>query len=114
MMETGIFSPRTAALPVLASAVLHVLAFVVDGFTAMAGAMVVIGLVYAAIAWGLRKGWRWLAWISFFVMLFGMIAAYASAGMGLHGWWYMAIALADLIAAILLFGALWKPAAARA
>ena len=81
----------------------------------MAGTMLVIGLVYAAIAFGLRKEWRWLAWITFFVMLAGMIAAYAGAGTGLHGWWYLAIALIDLVAAILLFGALWrsKPAALK-
>lgn len=107
-METGIFTSRAAAVPIGISAVLHLLVFVVEGFSAFAGAMFIVGLVYLAIAYGLRQGRRWLAWISFFIMLVGMIAAYSTAGTGLHFWWWTAIAIADLIAAVILFGALWK------
>ncbi len=107
-MESGLFTSRAAAIPIGISATLHLLAFVVEGFSAFAGAMFVVGIVYLAIAYGLRQGRRWLAWISFFIMLAGMIAAYSTAGYGLHFWWWMAIAIADLIAAIVLFGTLWK------
>ncbi len=57
-MQPGLFTPRSASLPLFISAVLHILAFLVEGFTAFASAMFVIGLVYASIAYGLRKDRR--------------------------------------------------------
>lgn len=109
-MISSLFRPATAAPLVFLSGLLHLPVFAVDGMTGFAGAMAVIGLVYIAIAAGLRRGWRWLSWIAFLAMAFGAVAAYIAAGTdaSLHRWLFLAIAIIDLLAAIILFGALWR------
>ena len=105
----GLFSLQTAALPMALSGLLHIFAFVVAGFTAFSGLMLGIGIAYCLAAIGLRRQWRWLAWLAFLVMLAGAVGAYVISGdAGLKGWWFLAIAIVDAVAAAILFGALWK------
>ncbi len=100
-----------AALFVLVSAALHILAPLVGGFGWEAIQLVPIGLVYLAIGYYLGRNLRWLAWITFFVMLSGGIFALSGAmGMSdIPGWWYGLIVIADWFAAVMLFGFLWNP-----
>ncbi|MEZ5812944.1 MAG: hypothetical protein R3D45_16160 [Rhizobiaceae bacterium] len=109
-MLSSLFRSVTAAPLVFLSGLLHLPVFVADGMTAFAGAMAVTGLIYIAIAAGLRRGWRWLSWIAFLVMTFGAVAAYILAGSdaSLHRWLFLAIAVVDVLAAIVLFGSLWR------
>jgi len=75
-----------------------------------------LGIVYLLLALGLSRGWRWLAYIAFIILLIGAVFAFAySFGVtSVPGWLHGAIALFDLLALLALFGALWrsKPAIA--
>ena len=108
MLKTdGEFS--RAALMLLLSAVLHIVVIVVS-----AGGYVMPMLV-GAIGWfligaGLQRGLRWLAHIAFLLAMIGAVVAlgYAMGAFGLVAMAFWAIVAADLLAAILLFGALWR------
>ncbi len=102
-------TPGLAALFVLVSAALHILAPLVGSFGWEAIQLVPIGLAYVAIGYYLGRNLRWLAWITFFIMLFGGIVALGGAmGMsGVPGWWYALIVIANWLAAAMLFGFLW-------
>lgn len=72
----------------------------------------VAGGLYAAIAYGLFRGLRWVGYVSFVVLFLGVSVALAgiwspdqSTGL-LSG----ATALALAIAVVCLFAALWRPA----
>ena len=103
---------RFAALFILISAALHIFAFIVGGFSAQALGLIPIGLVYVAIAFGLSRGWRWLAYIAFLVMMIGGTAAMGQlwAVSPVPQWWTIAITTANWLAAAALFVALWRPA----
>ncbi len=105
----------TAAVFVLISAVLHLLAFVVGGFAPRPMQFVPIGILYVLFALALMRHWRGFAYVVFVIMLLGSIAAlYESFGpSAIPGWWMIAIMVADVMAAIFLFKALWKPPAGR-
>ena len=110
-MSESVFSLKFAALPVAISALLHLFAFVPDGVTASSAAMLLIGIIYLLLAMGLRRNLRWVAWLTFLVMTFGAVAAYmVSGGSALHNAWFLAIALIDCVAAMVLFVCLWRPA----
>lgn len=101
---------RIGAAFFLLSGALHVFAFLVGGFSAEATRLIPIGIVYGLIAIGLFQGWRWLAYVAFLIALIGSIAAlFSGMGMGtIPTWWWMAILLADVLAALGLFAALWR------
>ena len=101
---------RIGAIFFLISGLLHVLAFLVGGFSSDATRLIPIGVIYGLIAFGLFQGWRWLAYAAFLIALIGSIAALAfSLGTGaVPTWWWIAILIADVLAAIGLFGALWR------
>lgn len=101
---------RTGALFVFISALLHIFAFVVGSVTADALMLVPIGIVYLLIAWGLTRGFRWLAYITFFVMCIGGIFAMSQlwTPSPVPGWWTIAIIVADWLAAAALFASLWR------
>ncbi len=95
-----------SALFLIISAILHVLYLVVNGFTPLA--FLIIAALYVGFAWGLSKGWRWLSYIVFVVMLFGIIASYIANEGGLLGLVAWGITISDLIVAICLFIYLWR------
>lgn len=102
-----------AALFVLASAILHILIPFFAGFATGSLPFLAIGVAYAVIAYGLTRNTRWLAWLTFFVMLAGGIAALVLS-MGVTAapsWLYTLIMLADWAAALMLFVYLWYPKA---
>ena len=111
-MDKAPTSYRIAAFFMLVSAVLHMFAFTVGGLSTAALMLIPIGVIYLLIAAGLNRGKRWLAWITFFVAgIGGSIALGLSFGAGpVPSWWYLGITAADWIAAIALFGALWRSA----
>ena len=100
----------------LGSALLHILAPLVGGLSFEALGLLFFGIVYALASIGLNRGWRWLAWLTFLVMLFGGIAAlgFASGPSLVPAWWYTLIVIADWCCAAMLFGYLWKSRPAEA
>ena len=70
---------RTANIAVILSALLHIVAPVAGGFEASTFGMVPVGLFYLALAYGLSRGWRGLAYLTFLVMGCGMAAAMSAA-----------------------------------
>ncbi len=101
---------RAGALFVAVSAVLHLIAPLVAGLQGMAPMLAVVGLVYLAVTWGLLQGWRWLAWVAFFVLMAGSIVALSNvwAGGPVPGWLWAGIVAADWAAVAGLFVALWR------
>lgn len=97
---------------ILISAALHIFAFVVGGFAPEALVLIPIGLVYVVLAYGLSRGWRWLAYIAFLLMMIGGTFALAQlwTPSPVPQWWTLAIIAADWLAALALFVALWRPA----
>ncbi len=92
------------------SAGFHLLAFPVSGFSADALILLPFALVYAGFAYGLFRGWRWLAYVVFIVLLVGISLAIAGiwANGVVPGWIYMGIAGANMLSVTALFIALWK------
>lgn len=105
-----------AALFVFISAVLHLIAPFVSGFSAAGWQLVPFGIVYVAIGYGLMRGMRWLAWLTLFVMMAGGIAALGAyfGVSAVPAWLYLLIVVADWLAAACLFAILWMPKRAAA
>jgi uncharacterized membrane protein (DUF2068 family) len=101
---------RWAANFTALSAGLHVLAVIMGGFGAAAGPLLAVGVIYGGFAYGLLRGWRWLAYIAFVVLLIGTSFAVSNIwALGdVPGWIYAGIACANLLAVLALFGALWR------
>ena len=101
---------RSGAMLLLLSAALHILAFTVGGLTPDALILIPIGILYIAVAAGLARGWRWLAWISFFGLFVGSIGALSNVwGSGpVPGWWYATISAVDGFGVVAFFLALWQ------
>ncbi len=111
-MSTPNGAVNVASVALFASGVLHVLAITVAGIVPEAIAFIVIGLVYCGVAWWLRRESLWLAMVVYVVMLIGSVAAFASMGSSpIPSWWLVLIIVADLTAAIALFGFIWRPVA---
>ncbi|MGX9355760.1 hypothetical protein ACS3SW_11575 [Roseobacteraceae bacterium S113] len=106
-LATGPF--RTGSLALVISAVLHFLAPFTGGFNGQTLALVCVGAVYVALAYGLARGWRWLAYISFLVLFAGMIGAIASIWGGpAPGWLFAAMVVVNFGGIVALFVALWS------
>jgi len=103
---------RWGALFVLISALLHLAAPIVGGFGGMGATLAIIGLIYLGFSYGLARGHRWLAYIVFVVFFIGLSASLGSlTGNGsIPGWIFAGISLANIMALIALFAALWRPA----
>ncbi len=80
------------------------------GFNMTAYQMVFLGLLGLVTAFGLFKGWRWLAYMAFLPVLVVVTLAMARSFdvIGLASGWYMGIAVFDLLTGITLFMALWR------
>ena len=105
-----------AATLIFISAILHLIAPLLSGFSSQSLMLVPFGIAYAVIAYFLPPNRRWLAWIAFFVVLFFGIAALSGA-MGISSvpsWLNWGIFIADWAAAASLLVYLWrnKPVAA--
>lgn len=95
-----------AGLFLLISAGLHLVYFLVTGFGEFP--MLIFATLYAVFAIGVMRPMRWLAYIVFVVMLFGIIVSYALNDGGLAGFVSWGITIAELGAAICLFIYLWR------
>ena len=103
---------RVGAFFLLISAALHILAPLVGGFSSPVPIFVGVGLVYVVIALGRYRGWRWLAYIAFLVMMIGGIIALSAlwSPSAIPSWWTVLIIAADWLGAAALFAALWRAA----
>ena len=105
-----------ATLFLWVSAVLHMATPAMGGFGSQALTLVGIGVLFAVIALLLPGNRRWLAWLTFFMTLFGGIAALSSAIAPdtLPALWHWLILAANWLSALMLFGYLWNPKPAGA
>ena len=99
-------------LPMLAlgmSALLHLVAPFVSGFHATGLALVPVGLVFFAFAFGLAHAWRRLGYLVFLAVLVATIRAYVimSPGGAVPAWLLWAVIAFNLITAAALFRILW-------
>ena len=108
-MDRRYLPPATFAA---VSAALHLIALPVSGplLPAALGAM-----IWAALAYGLFRAFRAVAYLAFLMGLFGIIAALSIAmglPVGLGQWIWFTILAADGLVAVTLFFLLWTPRAA--
>lgn len=100
---------RRAALLLSVSALLHLTLFGLVSYTLWMPLAFVI-LFHVALAVGLAKGWRWVAYLSFVALLTGAVTAFSlaitAAGVAALVLW--AIVVIDLLAVMLLFRRLWS------
>lgn len=97
-----------AGLFLLISAAAHVIAPVLSGFSGFSLFLAGVGVTYALIALGLRRGMRWLACLTFFIMLIGINVSWAGLGATTAPDWLLWIfILADLAVAVFLFRYIW-------
>jgi len=114
-LEANVTDPRspyrTGALFVLISAALHFLAPTISQLSSDGMLLLPFGILYGAMAWGLMRNWRWLAYVSFLTMLIGTSAALTGiwAASPVPSWVYLGIVIANFLAALSLFVALWRP-----
>jgi len=103
---------RIGAVFLAISAVLHLISPIFAGFSGQAPMLFLIGLVYLAATWGLMQNWRWLAYVMLFVLMIGSIASVTQiwALAAVPGWIYAGIFIANWLAVLTLFLALWRPA----
>ena len=101
---------RTSILFLAISAALHVLAPFVSGFDRDGVILAMTLPIFLAMIWGLARGWRWFAYLCFFIAAIGGIVALSFI-------WsinpvparvYIGILATDWIAAAGLFIALWR------
>lgn len=102
----------SGALFVLTSAALHLLAPLAGTFSAEAFLLVPFGCLCLLLAAGLTRRMRWVAWLSFFVMGIACIVTIGQFWQPsrLPAWWWTLILIADALAVLALFAALWRPA----
>jgi hypothetical protein len=103
-------SLRWAANFAALSAGLHILALFVSGLSSEGFALLPVGVIYAGFAYGLLRGWRWLGYLVFIILLIEVSIAISNiwSFSDVPGWIYSGIALANLASATALFLALWK------
>lgn len=103
---------RWAALFLTISALLHLAAPIIGGFSGQGPMLAVIGLIYLGFVVGLAMGMRWLAYIVFLAVFIGLSGAVGNLnGSGaIPGWLFMGITLANVLTLAALFVGLWRPA----
>ena len=106
---------NTAALLMVASAVLHLVVIAVAGGGYLIQ-MLTGAIVWAVIAAGLAQGWRWLGYVAFVLTLAGGIVAMANGmpNFGLTRAGFLGVTILDWLTAASLFAALWRDPAAKA
>lgn len=99
-----------AALMMLVAAGLHIATPAIAGFNEETFWLVPMALLYAIIVYRMIPNRRFTAWIGFFVLLAGTIAAVglSAAGGVIPPWWWLLILGANLLAALCLFLYLWN------
>lgn len=101
---------RTAILCLALSAGLHVLAAVLSGFHQDGILLAATLPVFLGMIWGLARGWRWFAYVCFFIAAIGGIVAlsFIWSPNPVPSWCYVGILIADWLAAAALFLGLWR------
>ncbi len=101
---------RLAAIALIVSAAFHLIAPIFGGIVSQTLQLFFVGIVYLLGALGLLRGWRWLGYVMFLILIVGMaVSLYTSfAPAPLPRWLYLGIFGADLVAWLGLFVYLWK------
>ncbi|NRB01642.1 MAG: hypothetical protein HRU30_00090 [Rhodobacteraceae bacterium] len=101
---------RFGAMFVTLSAVLHLISPIFGGFSQDALMLFAAGVVYAVIARGLMGDRRWLAYLTFLILMIGSVVAltYAWSLGPVPSWIYVGIIFADWGGVLALFVALWR------
>lgn len=101
---------RWGAIFAVISAGLCAIAPFLSGFSVEALLLLPAAIVFAGFAYGLLRGWRWLAYIAFMALFVGAIFAISNiwAPGAVPGWLYASFAVSSLLSVIALFAALWR------
>ncbi|MBL4628875.1 MAG: hypothetical protein JKY00_12735 [Roseicyclus sp.] len=95
-------------------AALHLIALALSGFADNYVASLLGGAIWFALAFGLLRGWRSIAYLTFLMALFGISAALSIVMVTPSGpvqWAWISIMVADGLVAFTLFALLWRPPA---
>lgn len=93
----------------MANVVLHAIAPIFGGLAFPVPGLLIGGVVWAVIGFGLLRQRRWLAMIAFVLALAGALVAYGLTGTSaVPEWLTLAIVAADALIALSLFVHLWR------
>lgn len=101
---------RWAGMFFFGTAILHVLALILGGFSEALTQHLVAGVIAVVCGFGLVRGQRWLGYLAFlwaFIAAIWAIGGIWSPG-DVPGWLYACVTAANLIAAFALFLSLWR------
>jgi len=101
---------RTAGAFLLLSAALHLVGVALEGFRPESLFLLGPAVLYVALFAGLARNMIWVGWIAFICMLggaAGAVAELANAPIAPR-WVLWGILGADLVAAVVLFAAIWN------
>lgn len=101
---------RNAGYIILISAALHVAGVAMAGFSGESLSLLIPVAIYLLLFAGLARGMMGVAWIALIAMLGGAAGAIVElySVSVLPEWALWGILGADLVAAVLLFGAIWR------
>ena len=100
---------RIAAVLMVLNAALHALTFIPDaGFNRTAQLLMPFAPLYLLLAWGLWRQSRTVAWLQFFMALFGAVLAFLFMPLfALPEVWAWALVVLDIDIAVLMLLILW-------
>lgn len=101
---------KIAAVMIGLSALFHILAALLSGFSTESLQLLPFAPVYALLAWFVSKNKRWAAWVAFLMTLFFGIAGMSGflSPVTIPAWISLGIWISDWIAAACLFLVLWR------
>ena len=107
---------RLGAIFITLSGLIHIIAPLFSGFAMGSLILVPAGILYVLLGRGLSNGYRWLAYIVFFLMMAGSVIALSGAWTtpGVPTWIPLSIVVLDWLTILALFVALWRKPAVTA
>jgi len=101
---------RLAIIPLIASAILHLIGFALAGFVSSSLFLLFPAALYSVLSVGLWRGMTWVAWVTLVCMVGGSIGTVIefTGPLIAPAPLLVGIILADLFAAGLLIRALWR------
>ena len=95
------------------SGIMHVISFVIGGFSynANGGGLAPVGLLFIALGYALqRTEWRWLGYVTYLGVGIGvsLVMRQVFVSTTAPAWWYVLILAVDVAAVVALFWFLWR------
>ena len=101
---------QAAAYLLMAAGFMHVVAFVLGGFSYGGQGLAPDGVLFIVVGYLLQREWRWLAYLTYIGVGIGVsfVIRDVFVAHSVPTWWTQSILVADAAVVVLLFLVLWK------